>query len=73
MSWTVENDTIKPMAMLPLPAAATGSIVESQTEPVEKYWLNGGATNEASLVFWLHGEARNGARNEATNGARDTS
>ena len=56
MSWTAENDTIKPMAMLPLPAAGTGSIVESQTEPVEKYWLHGGATNEA------RNEARNGAK-----------
>jgi len=62
MSWTAENDTIKPMAVLPLQAAGAGSIMEPQTEPVEKYWLHGGATNEASLVFWLHGEARNGAR-----------
>ena len=71
ISWMAENDTIKPIAALPLQAAGTGSIMEPQTRPVEKYWLHGGATNETSLIFWLHGEARNGARNEATNGARD--
>ena len=53
-----ENDTIKPIAALPLQAAGTGSIMEPQTEPAEKYWLHGGATNEASIVPWLHGGAK---------------
>ena len=43
-----ENDTIKPIAALPLQAAGAGSIMEPQTEPVEKYWLHGGATNGAT-------------------------
>ena len=59
MSWTAENDTIKPIAALPFQAAGTGSIMEPQTEPVEKPWLHGGATNEVSIVSWLHGEATN--------------
>ena len=59
MSWTTENDTIKPIAALPLQAAGAGSIMEPQTEPVEKYWLHGGATN--------------GAKNEDTNGAKAAS
>jgi len=46
--------------------------MEPQTEPVEKYWLHGGATNEASLVFWLHGGATNEARYEARNGAKSS-
>ena len=68
-----ENDTIKPIAALPFQAAGTGSIMEPQTGPVEKYWLHGEATNEASSISWLHGGATNGARNEARNGAKDTS
>ena len=73
MSWTAENDTIKPIAALPLQAAGTGSIMEPQTRPAEKNWLHGGATNEASSISWLHGEATNGATNEARNGAKATS
>ena len=45
-------------------------MVKPQTEPAEKYWLHGGATNEASIVLWLHDEATSGARNEAKNGAK---
>jgi len=73
MSWTAENGTNKPVAMLPLQAAGTGSIMEPQTRPAEKHWLHGGARNEASSISWLHDEARNGARNEVTNGAKATS
>ena len=56
--------------MLQVESIAAGSIMEPQTEPAEKHWLHGGATNETSMVSWLHGEATNGARNEATNGAK---
>ena len=45
--WTAENDTNNPVAMLPLQAAGTGSIMEPQARPAEKNWLHGGATNEA--------------------------
>ncbi|MBR3019678.1 MAG: hypothetical protein IKH57_21800 [Clostridia bacterium] len=65
-----ENDTIKPIAALPLQEAGTGSIMEPQTEPAQKHWLHRGATNETSMVSWLHGEATNGATNEARNGAK---
>ena len=34
MSWTAENDTIKPVALLPLQATGAGFIMEPQTETV---------------------------------------
>ena len=51
MSWTAENDTIKPIAALPLQAAGAGSIMEPQTEPETKPRTEPGLHRKTGLVL----------------------